>query len=164
MLESRSCSGSVRRKDLRVAQLATNQLAQIQRNSAQQTAIQVQLDRSESLASTEESGQSVATFPTATQVEPALPGEKFPETRTRVMTDSEVSEMSYAKIRYAINEMYARHGAEFASRPELRTQFQKFDWYRPQSGLSLDDIEAKFTDIERANRDLLAKYRDAKKP
>jgi len=94
----------------------------------------------------------------------SLPGEKFPETRTRLMTESEAGEMSYAKLRYAINEMYARYGADFANRPELRRQFEKFSWYRPQSGLSWNEIEAKFSEIERANQELLAKHRDAKKP
>jgi len=98
------------------------------------------------------------------QVEPPMAGEKFPETRSRRMTDSEASEMSYAKLRYAINEMYARYGADFANRPELRRQFEKFSWYRPQSGLSWNEIEAKFSEIERANQELLASHRDAKKP
>ena len=94
----------------------------------------------------------------------SLPGEKFPETRTRLLTENEAGEMSYAKLRYAINEMYARYGADFANRPELRRQFEKFSWYRPQSGLSWDEIEVKFSEIERANQELLAKHRHAKKP
>ena len=55
-----------------------------------------------------------------------LKGEKFSQTRTRVISDEEAGGMSFAKLRYAINEIYARHGADFASKPELRSQFDQF--------------------------------------
>lgn len=153
-------------KDLSVAQLATNQLMQIQKNTAQQTAMQSGPDQTELDTSRPPTSSSDSASRSSTQTQPptALPGERFPETRTRHLSDSEASALTYAKLRYAINEMYARYGAEFLTRPEVRRQFDQFSWYRPQGGLSLDAIEAKFSDIERANLELLAKYRDAKKP
>lgn len=90
-------------------------------------------------------------------------GERFPETRIRLLTESEASGMSFARLRYAINEIYARHGADFGSKQELRRQFAQFEWYRPQPGLSYDSIENELSSVERANIELLAKYRDSKK-
>ena len=92
-----------------------------------------------------------------------LNGEKFPQTRTRTISDEEAAGMSFAKLRYAINEIYARHGADFGSKPELRSQFDQFDWYHPRSGISYDAIDEELTSVERANRETLAKYRNMKK-
>lgn len=86
-------------------------------------------------------------------------GEQFPETRTRLLSEHEVAAMSYAKVRYAINEVYARHGAEFASQPAIQNHFRQFDWYRLRRGVSLEQIESEFSNIERANIELLARYR-----
>jgi hypothetical protein len=43
----------------------------------------------------------------------AYPGEKFPATRLDELTVPDVNESSLSEITYAINEMFARHGAEF---------------------------------------------------
>jgi hypothetical protein len=90
-------------------------------------------------------------------------GEHFAQTRTSIISDSEASEMSYAKLRYAINEVYARHGASFSNKPELRQQFSKYGWYSPKEGVSMDTIEEDLTSTERANIETLARYRDLKK-
>lgn len=75
-----------------------------------------------------------------------------------------MANLDYAELRYAINEMYARHGAQFLNHPEIRKQFEKFKWYYPIPGLSLDDIDKEFSHIERHNRDLLARLLDQKRP
>ncbi|MDT4967406.1 MAG: hypothetical protein QOJ64_2143 [Acidobacteriota bacterium] len=90
-----------------------------------------------------------------------LPGEKFPRTRERYLTESEVSEWTEAKIRYAINEMFARHGAAF-DKADLKNTFTKFSWYKPRKELTLDQIEQDFSEMEKENLKLLAYFRDAK--
>jgi hypothetical protein len=89
-----------------------------------------------------------------------MPGERFPQTRTGSLHDSDINGWSYSGVRYALNEMYARHGYSFKSAPILH-QFQKFSWYQPAAGRSQADIEAQFTPTERANQPLLAHRRDA---
>ena len=91
-------------------------------------------------------------------------GERYPETRNRLLGDEEAARMSYAQLRYAINEVYARYGAEFPTQPEIDNRFRQFDWYRPRRGVPLTQIENEFTYTERTNVELLAKYRDLKKP
>ncbi len=91
----------------------------------------------------------------------AWPGERYPETRRRVLAAAEVGNWSYAKVRYALNEMYARHGYRFQT-PAIRQQFAQFSWYRP-SNSSQETVEAQFNSFERANKILLAQMRDAKK-
>lgn len=70
--------------------------------------------------------------------------------------------MSLDSIRYAINEMFARHGADFP-KAEIKRHFQQFAWYRPRSGLDFDQIENGFSEIERDNLKLLGGLRDFKK-
>jgi hypothetical protein len=96
---------------------------------------------------------------TATTVASAAPGEKYPQTKTRVLSTGEVAEMSTAQRRYAINEIYARHGLLFGDLT-LRKQFLKYDWYKPQPGQSMAATKAKFTRIERQNVERLGLARE----
>jgi len=91
----------------------------------------------------------------------AMAGEKFPETQSRQLSESDASKMTLDGIRYAINEMFARHGADFP-KAEIKRQFQRFAWYRPRVGVDFDQIEADFSDVEKANVKLLGAARDAK--
>jgi hypothetical protein len=90
--------------------------------------------------------------------------ERFPQTRERLLTEAEVANLDYADLQYAINEMYARHGAQFLKEPDLRKQFEGFSWYYPIPGITLTQIDAEFSRIEKRNRDLLARLRDQKRP
>ena len=90
----------------------------------------------------------------------AMSGEHFPQTRTGYVTEATIDNWSYSGVRYALNEMYARHGYEFKRGP-IRHQFQKFSWYRPVPGRTAANIEADFTPIETANQHLLAQRRNA---
>jgi uncharacterized protein YecT (DUF1311 family) len=90
-------------------------------------------------------------------------GEKYPQTRTRLITEEEAAAMIYAQLRYAVNEVYARHGANFGGLTAIQNQFRKFTWYQPRNGVSVAGIESEFSDIERANVKMLAKYRDRKR-
>jgi YARHG domain len=91
------------------------------------------------------------------------PGERYPQTRQRLLTMAEVDSLSYAQLRYAINEMYARHGAAFPSQRPIEAQFRKFPWYRPNPTLTFEQIEASFSQMEKDNLELLRQARDQKR-
>lgn len=88
--------------------------------------------------------------------------EHFPETRTRELKPSDIQVWSDAKLQYAINEMFARHGAEFGN-PATAKWFKQFPWYKPRPESTFDSIEASMTEIERQNLKLLGEYRTAKR-
>jgi TonB family protein len=91
-----------------------------------------------------------------------MPGEQFPETRSWIMSSWDVENWTPAQVRYAINEMYARHGADFLDK-EIKRQFTAFEWYHPRSGQTYDETEKLFSTIELYNLKLLGSYRDARK-
>lgn len=68
----------------------------------------------------------------------------FPDSSRRIITPSELSQLSKAELRLARNEIFARKGRMFSS-PDLRAHFSRFDWYRPTSS------EVEVNDIEKAN-------------
>jgi len=90
-----------------------------------------------------------------------LPGEKFPATRLDELTVPDVNESSLSEITYAINEMYARHGADFKDK-EVAGQFSDFSWYKRRPGVTLADAEVEFSDLEKQNLKVLQRCRDAK--
>jgi hypothetical protein len=94
----------------------------------------------------------------------ASSGERYPQTRLRVLTEADITGLDFAQLRYAINEMYARHGAPFPKEPEIETQFRKFEWYHPIPGRTEAQIEASFSPLEKYNMELLARARDQKRP
>jgi hypothetical protein len=100
-----------------------------------------------------------ANMDTADDVE--LPGEKFPATRMDELAVPDVNESSLSEITYAINEMYARHGAEFKDK-KVADQFSEFSWYKRRPGVTLADAEAEFNDLEKQNLKVLQRCRDAK--
>ena len=89
----------------------------------------------------------------------AAPGERFPLTKTRILSAANLADMTAADRRYAINEIYARHGLLFGDMA-LRKQFLKFSWYRPQPGQTMAQTKAKFNRIERQNVERLGLARD----
>ena len=105
--------------------------------------------------------ENVENSKTANAEDSEFPGEKFPATRLDELTVSDVNESSLSEIKYAINEMFARHGAEFEDK-KVTKQFEQFPWYNPRPGLSFDDIETEFSDLEKQNLKVLGRCRDAK--
>jgi YARHG domain len=85
-------------------------------------------------------------------------GERYPQTRQRLITLEDIKAFGAGEVQYAINEIYARNGATFRH-PDVVQQFQKFDWYQPRPGLAFSDIDHLMSDVERANLKLLAQYR-----
>jgi hypothetical protein len=98
---------------------------------------------------------------TANTEDNEFPGERFPATRLDELTVPDVNDSSLSEITYAINEMFARHGAEFKEK-KVTKQFEQFSWYTPRPGLSLDEIETEFSDLEKQNLKVLGRCRDAK--
>lgn len=91
----------------------------------------------------------------------AMLGERFPETRLQLLGPLELMDMNLNDLRYAINEMYARRGAVF-NNAEIARSFTTKEWYKPRPGVSFQEIEADFSEIEADNLRLLAKERDRK--
>jgi hypothetical protein len=96
--------------------------------------------------------------------EPALDGEKYPMTRTDMISRDDISNWSFSQVRYAINEMYARHGYDFPKK-EIKNVFLKYQWYRRalKPGHSIENIETEFNNYEIENLKLLGQLRDALK-
>ncbi len=88
----------------------------------------------------------------------SMPGERHPETRMRLLVVQDIQRWNNEDLRYAINEMYARHGADFKDK-EIKKWFSTFNWYHPRAGMSYDAAEAEFSDIEKQNVKLLGDYR-----
>ena len=88
----------------------------------------------------------------------AAPGEKFPQTKTHVLSNAELTKMTAAQRRYAINEIYARHGFNFGD-VNLRKQFLHFKWYKPVPGMTQAQAQKRFTKTEKRNVDRLALVR-----
>lgn len=86
------------------------------------------------------------------------PGVKFPESRQRILTEAVLMKMEAGDIRYAINELFARHGAWFET-DEIRDAFNRFSWYQPEKGISFDEIELRFSEIEKLNLRILSERR-----
>lgn len=102
--------------------------------------------------------------PTPPTVDTALvlTGERFPQTRTGRLDPAEAASWSAEQIQYAINEMFARRGADFKD-PKMVQWFSQFFWYERNRGATYDDIERLFSVIEAENLKMLARYRDARR-
>jgi len=83
-----------------------------------------------------------------------FPGEHFPETRLRLISQAEIDFMNFAQARYAVNEAYARHGVTFRKGP-IRDQFLKMSWYQPVAGRYFENSLHLLTETERVNVKLL---------
>ena len=87
---------------------------------------------------------------------PMLVGEKFPQTRDRLLSASDIASWDFASVRYAINEIYARHGYAFQN-PDIRQRFQTFSWYHSKPGISMEELEKRYLSrVEFGNAKLLA--------
>jgi hypothetical protein len=90
-------------------------------------------------------------------------GEIFPETRNRRLTAKDIYAWDVDKLRYAINEMYARGGYDFRT-AEVKQIFMRFPWYRERlvNGRTQDEAYLHLSPIERANLELLQATRRGK--
>gem|GEM_PF-6904617 len=92
----------------------------------------------------------------------AMPGERFAETRMRVMQSEEVQDWPEEKLQYAINEVFARHGAKFGNK-KLFEWFSQFTWYKPQANITFEQIENSLPDIELQNLKTIGYVRTIKR-
>ena len=96
--------------------------------------------------------------PTRVHTLEELPGERFPQTRTRDLDADEIGQMSDEDVRYAINEMFARYGMTFRDK-DLQAEFEPYKWYQPNEKWKPNQIERQFSKREKRNADLLAAER-----
>lgn len=78
----------------------------------------------------------------------------FYDSSYRLLNSSEASMLSSAQVQQAINEIYARYGRVFKN-SQIRAYFQSTEWYIENPSYS----DSYLNDIEKANINLLAKYR-----
>ena len=85
-------------------------------------------------------------------------GEHYPETRLKVLARSEISSWEYKKVRYAINEIFARRGANFKT-DYIRREFEAKSWYKPILGREAQNMLSLLTPVERENVKVLGARR-----
>ncbi len=85
----------------------------------------------------------------------------FPESSTRILTESEIDLLTDEEIQCAINELYARNGYTFKDETK-REFYEQYSWYEPT--VSPDDFSMSlFSSIEKENVEMLQKERDSRK-
>jgi hypothetical protein len=80
----------------------------------------------------------------------SMSGERFAQTRMRLLQSSEVQSWSGDDLQYAINEVFARHGRRFEDK-KISSHFEKCSWYRPRADLTNQQIEESLSDLEMQN-------------
>ena len=110
--------------------------------------------------------QTGASQPDATQPdsqEPQTDGEEgiiFPDSSVKKLGKDEVKALTDEELRYAINELYARHGYIFKDN-KLKEYYEKYDWYDPT--VKPGDFSMNlFNETERSNVELLQEERDGR--
>ncbi len=84
----------------------------------------------------------------------------FSNSSEELLNEENVKTLSDDDLRYAINELYARHGYIFND-DELKEYYGKFDWYKQD--IKTDDFSMDlFNDIEKVNVEMLQKERDSR--
>ena len=83
----------------------------------------------------------------------------IPDSSRRLLTENDLSGIgSVAFLRYAKNEIYARHGRQFTS-PDLDAYFNTKNWYAGTIAPEQFN-EAALSDVERANVNFIQEYMD----
>jgi uncharacterized membrane protein YqiK len=80
----------------------------------------------------------------------AMAGERFAQTRMRILAASEAQNWSDDDLQHAINEAFARHGRRFEDK-KIAVLFTKQSWYHPRADLSNQQIEESLSDVETQN-------------
>lgn len=82
----------------------------------------------------------------------------MPDSADRYLEVSDIEGYSRDEIQMIINEIYAKHGREFHIQENI-DYFSAQDWYEPVAGKSDEEIANEFNAYEKANVELLCKYR-----
>ena len=84
----------------------------------------------------------------------------FPNSSEEIIDKSLIKNLSDEDLRYAINEIYARHGYIFKD-DSLRKYYEQFDWYKEE--IKPDDFTLSlFNSIESKNVEAMQKERDSR--
>lgn len=90
---------------------------------------------------------------------PSAGGYILPDSAARLLTRSDVADLSWEQCCLARNEIFARHGRIFQT-PQIAAYFEARSWYHGTvPGASFDNNS--LTPTERANADFLANYETA---
>ena len=88
-----------------------------------------------------------------------LPPKFLPDSAARLLTRSDVADLTWEQCCFARNEIFARHGRIFQT-PQIAAYFEAQSWYHGTvPGASFDNNS--LTPTERANADFLADYENA---
>lgn len=82
----------------------------------------------------------------------------MPDSADRYLEVSDIEGYSRDEIQMIINEIYAKHGREFHTQENI-DYFSAQDWYEPVADKSDEEIANEFNAYEKANVELLCKYR-----
>lgn len=82
----------------------------------------------------------------------------MPDSADRYLEVSDIEGYSRDEIQMIINEIYAKHGREFHTQENI-DYFSAQDWYEPVAGKFDEEIANEFNAYEKANVELLCKYR-----
>lgn len=106
-----------------------------------------------------------APLPKLPKLPAVRPGRRFPNLSRALITREKAGAMSYAQLRYAINELYAIHGFPFESARSapIRKHFSQFPWFQPEAGLEMAAVDHRMSAIEKENIKTLAEARKAKR-
>ena len=83
----------------------------------------------------------------------------FPYSQYEYLTEEDLEGLSAKELRYARNEIYARHGKVFKDQ-ELQSYFESQDWYYPweNDGPEYEVNDSSFNEIELANIKMIKKF------
>lgn len=89
-----------------------------------------------------------------------LGGKRYvlPASGVRRLTEEDVAGMDQETIQLAINEIYAKNGYDFASKPSIQEYFLQKSWYHPTVSTTAE-AQANFSDVEKYNVNFLAQHR-----
>ena len=84
----------------------------------------------------------------------------FSNSSDELIDEADIQSLSDDELRYAINELYARHGYSFNDE-ELKKYYEKYDWYHPS--IAPEDFSTDmFNDVERENIETMQRERDSR--
>lgn len=74
----------------------------------------------------------------------------------KLISEAELEKMTRQEVKLVLQEIYARHGYTFND-DDLIEYFEGKNWYMPTE-TDLSEVEAKFSDIEQENREIIEEY------
>lgn len=78
---------------------------------------------------------------------------RFPEASDRLLTPSDIYNLSKSELKIMRNEIYARHGYIFQTR-DMKSYFEYQSWYLPR----YTDINTFLSEVEKSNIELIKRY------